>query len=869
VSTPKTADELRSAFLRYFTEREHVLVPSSGLIPTHPAAPLFTNAGMVQFLPYFFGEETPPYARATSSQKCVRVRGKHDDIESIGRTTRHLTFFEMLGNFSFGDYFKQGAIEYAWVFLTEVLGMDGDRLWATVHESDDEAWQLWHDAIGLPEDRIQRLGEDNFWEMSATGPCGPSSEIFLDKGPQFGREGGPKHGGEERFVEIWNLVFMASNRLADGSLEPLPKKNIDTGAGMERILPLIQGKSSVFDTDVLRRLIGTAEEVTGSVYGKDAETDVSLRILADHARAVTFLLADGVVPSNEERGYVLRKIIRRAALHGRRAGAKRGVLPTMAAAVTDVMRTGYPELDGALGRVQASLEREEDRFRETLSLGLGLLDNTLPAGASEIPGDLAFKLHDTYGFPIDLTREVAEQRGIGVDEDGFQAAMDRQRTLARAAGNKADAADQAANARLVLDRFGTTRFRGYETLAETATVVEVFPAADERGLEVFVDASPFYPAGGGQVGDTGWITSDHGRGRVVDTDAPLAGVIRHVVELEDGSITAGERVQLEVDRERRAALRRSHTGTHLLHWALRQVLGSHASQQGSLVAPDYLRFDFNHHAPLDDDELYRVERLVAEQIRGNASVEVVYMSQAEAKALGALSFFGEKYDQTVRVVRAGDHSVELCGGTHVGALGEIGGLVIRAESSIGANLRRIEALVGAAAYEENHRLRTQAKAAARLLRATPDDLLDAIRRLQEAQRTAERERRQLIAEVDQYAVRDLVRGAVRGAVIARYDGRDQADLRRLATTVLAEPGINVVALVGSPDGSSVAIAVAVDDETIKAPELARVAARAVGGGGSGRDARIAVAGGRDATRIGEALDLLRSAIGEEVAHAAQ
>ncbi|MFJ8299065.1 alanine--tRNA ligase [Streptomyces sp. NPDC094447] len=852
-----TTDQLRAKFLEYFSGKGHHRLPSSGLIPAHPAAPLFTNAGMVPFLPYFFGEEEPAFRRATTAQKCVRVRGKHDDIDVIGLSLRHLTFFEMLGNFSFGDYFKSEAISYGWDFLTEALGLDAERLWVTVHESDDEAVELWRDIAGIPARRIQRLTDDNFWEMGSTGPCGPSSEIFYDKGAEFGHDGGPAHGGDERFVEIWNLVFMQSERLDDGSLQPLPQRNIDTGAGMERILPILQGTSSVFETDVLRRLIGTAEELCGQAYGKDEERDVSLRILADHSRAVTFLLADGVIPSNEERGYVLRRIIRRAALHAQRAGARSGVLPRMAGAVAEVMREGHPELAPVIEQVQATLEREEHRFGETLSVGLGVLDSLITPESREIPGDVAFRLHDTYGFPVELTREIAAQRELRLDEEGFAAAMERQRDSARAAASGGDAATDTENARLVRERHGQTDFLGYEELDATGTLVGVFPTDDPNRVELFVNATPFYPEGGGQLGDTGTVTGEDGRGVVTDTDAPLPGVIRHHVEVTEGSFRPGRRVRLWVDADRRAALRRSHTGTHLLHWALREVLGKQVHQQGSLVAPDHIRFDFNHHSPMSGEQLAAVEDLIAGQLLGNARVRVTHTSQAEAKEAGAISFFGEKYGEVVRVVEAGDHSMELCGGTHVSALGDIGQLVIRSEASVGANLRRVEAYVGAAAYQESRRQRQLIQAAARSLKAKPEDLAAAVERLQEVQRAGERERRSLRRALDEYVAGNLVRQAQGGVVLARCDGYGQADLRQLAATALAATEVRAVGLIGTPEGSSVALAVAFSDGEGDAPAAIRTAAKTVGGGGGGKDPRQAVAGGRDVSRIDEAMEVLR------------
>ncbi len=878
-SQPHSADELRSSFLDFFVAREHRLTASSSLVPGHPKAPLFTNAGMVQFLPVFFGEEPPLSPRATSAQKCLRVRGKHDDIEIVGRSTRHLTFFEMLGNFSFGDYFKAGAIEYAWEFLTETLGLDGERMWATVHTSDDEAAQLWQELVGLPEERIQRMGEDNFWEMGATGPCGPSSEIFYDKGPEHGAEGGPARGGEERYVEIWNLVFMQSNRLEDGALEALPKRNIDTGAGLERILPIVQGKSSVFETDVLRRLIGSAEELARCTYGREEENDVSLRIVADHARAVTFMLADGVVPSNLERGYVLRRIIRRAIRHGQRVGAREGMMSAMAAAVAETMGVAYPELERSLDMVSDILEREEHRFVETLSLGLGMLDGLIEEGAKSIPGEDAFMLHDTYGFPVELTAEIAAERKVGLDMEGFEAAMTRQRELARTAAGSgtSDERESWAAGRLVdeLDGLSPTEFLGYEQMQAQSRLVKVLKAPDvapqgsssepeepnQPTLEVFAERTPFYAESGGQVGDTGTIESETGRARVIDTDRPLEGMIRHRVRLEEGTLVEGQEATLRVDGERRDAIRRSHTATHLLHWALRKTFGSQLQQQGSLVEPDYLRFDFNHHAQLSDEDIARIEELVIGDILEDEPVQTTEETLAEARSEGAMSFFGDKYGEIVRVVRAGEHSVELCGGTHVAALGRIGAFVVRSESSVGANLRRIEALTGKAAHEDHRRSRELLHTVAESLHVAPDSVPEAILRLQDTLSREERERKALAAEADRELGATLAESALDGVVIARLDERDQQALRVIAAELLAREGIDAVGLVGSPDGEAVAIAVAIDGEEGDAPSVVRAAAKVVGGGGGGKDRRLAVGGGRDVGEIETALDVLRGALG--------
>ncbi len=820
-SQPFNADELRSSFLDFFLAHDHRLVSSSSLVPEHPAAPLFTNAGMVQFLPVFFGEEQPLSPRATSAQKCLRVRGKHDDIELVGRSTRHLTFFEMLGNFSFGDYFKVEAIQYAWEFLTETLGLEGERLWATVHTSDDEAARIWQELVGLPSERIQRMGEDNFWEMGATGPCGPSSEIFYDKGPEHGAEGGPARGGEERYVEIWNLVFMESNRLDDGSLTPLPKRNIDTGAGLERILPIVQGKSSVFEIDVLRRLIGSAEELTRSVYGRDEEDDVSLRIVADHARAVTFMLADGVVPSNLERGYVLRRIIRRAIRHGQRVGAHEGMMTAMARAVSEVMGGAYPELVRSLDMVSDILEREEHRFVETLSLGLGMLEDLISDGVPVIPGSDAFMLHDTYGFPVELTAEIAAERKVGLDMEGFERAMTHQRELARsaAAGGSGDELQSQAAGRLVVELEGLapTEFLGYEQLEANSRLLRVLKGETDDPahptLEVFVERTPFYAESGGQVGDTGTIESETGRARVIDTDRPLEGIIRHRARLESGTLVEGQEATLRVDEGRREAIKRSHTATHLLHWALRTTFGSQLQQQGSLVEPDYLRFDFNHHSSLSDEEVAKLEELVIGDILSDEGVVTSESTLESARAEGAMSFFGDKYGEIVRVVHAGEHSIELCGGTHVSALGRIGAFVVRGESSVGANLRRIEAYTGKAAHEDHRRARALLHTAAESLHVAIESVPDAISRLQSSLNQEERQRKSLAADVDRELALTLAQKAVDGSVVARLDGRDQQALRTIAAELVGRAGIDSAGLIGSPDGDAVAIAVALDGDS--------------------------------------------------------
>jgi alanyl-tRNA synthetase len=855
-----TADELRRAFTGFFIERGHRLYSSVGLIPHHPAAPMFANAGMNQFLPVLLGEEPPPDPpRATSVQKCVRVKGKHDDISLVGSSWGHLTLFEMLGNFSFGDYFKAEAIAFAWELLTEVLGVDGDRLWVTVHHSDDEAAAIWLDAVGLPAERIQRMGDDNFWEMGDTGPCGPSSEIYFDKGDAFGAPGGPASGGERRFREIWNLVFMQYNREADGALVDLPSRNIDTGAGLERCLTVIQDVDSAFETDELRRLVAAAEEATGRRFGAEQAVDVSLRILADHGRCMTFLVNDGAFPSNEDRGYVLRRIIRRAVRHAFSLGVERLVTPSMVEATVDVMGGAYPELAANRDFILGVVTREEERFRQSLRSGSTILDEELrragPGGT--LAGSTAFKLHDTYGFPLELTLELAAERGVEVDTAGFEAEMEDQRRRARQAAQHPPAAadsDQREAFRAVLDQFGPTRFTGYTEIETATRVLAVI------GDQLFLESTPFYAEAGGQVGDTGTVTTATGRAEVLDTTYALPGLHRHVVRVVEGTVSPGQEAVAVVDVDRREGIRRNHTGTHLLHWALRAVLGEHVKQAGSLVAPDRLRFDFNHYAAVTPQELERIEALANEQVLANAPVRVYETSQEEAKRLGAIAFFGEKYGDVVRVVEAGPNSVELCGGTHVGALGTIGPIKILGETSIGANLRRIEAVTGRVSFErireESHTLGRTAT----LLRVAPPEVPHRVEKLLDEQRALNEQVKALRRAGSAGRAAELAASAVDGVVVARVDGTSRDDLKALAVEVRNRPGIRAVVLGGEPEGGGVALVAAVaKDSGLEAWQLLVEAARTVGGGG-GRSPEVAVAGGRDAGRLDEALEQARRTV---------
>jgi alanyl-tRNA synthetase len=867
---PTTADELRRAFIDFFVARGHTEVPSASVIPVDKTL-LFTIAGMVPFKSYFVGEETPPYKRATSSQKCMRAGGKQNDLDDIGRTNRHFSFFEMLGNFSFGDYFKEDAIRFAIELYRDVLQLDMSRLWVTVHEDDDEAERIWRDDVGFPADRIQRLGEPNWWSMGDTGPCGPSSEIFWDLGPEFGPDGGPKTD-HDRYIEIWNLVFMTYDQRPDGTRVPLPKPSIDTGAGLERNLLVVQGKTSIWDIDVFRPLIARAEELTGARYGETESTDVSLRIIAEHARAMTFLIADGVRPSNNERGYVLRRIIRRAVLHAYLLGARDLVLPAMIDVAVDVMGAAYPEIVAGRETVSKVVGREEQAFRTTLQRGVEMLGDLLEQG--DVSGADAFFLHDTLGFPIDLTREIAGARGREVDADDFDRRMAQQRERARAAADEAGvAAGDTTVWREVLDEVGPTEFTGRRELISKAAVValvvdgaRVDHADEGTTVEVVLDRTPFYAESGGQVGDTGTIAKLNGAALAVrDTRYGIPGsVVVHDCVVQHGALHEGDEVEAAIDSVRRDRIRRNHTATHILHWALREVLGAHVQQAGSMVAPDRLRFDFSHHDAVTHEQLAQVERLANAQVISDAPVRHYETTKAEAERIGAIAFFGEKYGEIVRVLEAGP-STELCGGTHVNALGFIGPIKIVSESSIGSNLRRIEAVTGDGAFEYVEQEEELLRRAAAMLRAAPKEIPEKIERLSEQVRTLQDELQQLKAKDAVSAAADLAREASDGAVITRRDGLTNDELRRLAQETARALGSGVVALAGTgPDGVKAGIAVAVSKDLVErgvsADAIARPAAKALGGGvGKGADA--VVGGGPNADGIEEALRLVRDQAG--------
>jgi alanyl-tRNA synthetase len=863
------ANGLRAAFTRFFADRGHTAVPSASLIPHDPSV-LFTIAGMVPFKPYFLGEEPAPWPRASSIQKCFRT----PDIEIIGTDTYHCTFFEMLGNFSFGDYFKAEAIPMAWELLTEVFGLDGDRLWITVHEGDDEAAQLWIDDIGVKPDRVQRMGdEDNFWAMGDTGPCGPDSEIFMDLGASYGHDGGPKHGGDARFVEIWNLVFMQYNRDAQGALSELPRKNIDTGMGLERVLPVVQGLDSVFDTDLFRPIIDTAASILGKGYGADPVTDVALRVLADHGRAFSMLVADGVLPANEGRGYVLRRVVRRAVLAARRAGVDKPITPRLVEAATEVLGDAYPALRAQQDLIVNVVAREEAGFDRTLRAGLTRLEEAFDTGTKVLEGDVAFTLHDTHGFPVELTEELARDAGVEVDRAGFDAAMAAQRERARAAAKSSRAGDEAVY-RALLDAEGPTTFVGrgqenYEAPARIVAVLEADPAAGDshgdgdggdgsvavdgsRVVEIFLDRTPFYAESGGQVGDTGTIVTDSGVAEVEDTVNALPGLVAHRARLT-GEVRAGQDALATIDGERREAIRRNHTATHLLHAALRAVLGDHVRQQGSLVGPEYLRFDFSHHAAPTAEELDEVFARANRAVLTGIDVETTETSREEAENMGAIAFFGDKYGSSVRVVQAGSTSLEFCGGTHVDTLGQIGTITLLSESSIGSNTRRLFAVTGFVSIARALERERLVQAAGDLLRTEPDELLAAIGRLAERQREAEKELARLRQQSSEAEATTLAQAAAAdgGVVVARRDKVDRDALRSLAQSILRHDGVRAVVLAGSPDGSTAAI-VAATGGTPDASQLVRALGPMVGGGGGGSP-EVAAAGGKDPSGIEAAL----------------
>jgi alanyl-tRNA synthetase len=880
--------EITRRFSQYFVDHGHTLVPSASLILDDPTL-LFVNAGMVQFKPYFLGQVPPPYPRATSIQKCVRT----GDIDEVGRTTRHNTFFQMAGNFSFGDYFKAGAIEHAWNLVTGSqdaggYGFDPDRIWPTVYDDDDEAFELWRRISGLPAERIQRRGgEDNYWDMGVPGPGGPCSEIFYDRGPEHGREGGPE-ADEDRYLEIWNLVFMQDER---GELSPkkgyppvgtLPKKNIDTGMGVERVAYLLQGVDNVYETDLVRPVIARAEEFSGRRYGASPEDDVRFRVIADHARSGVMIIGDGVTPSNEGRGYVLRRLLRRIVRSSRLLGVHEPVLPAFAEVVRDAMAPSYPELATDFQRISAVVRAEEEAFLSTLTAGSKIFDTAVAAtkesGGTQVAGDKAFQLHDTYGFPIDLTLEMASEAGLTVDEQGFRSLMEEQRSRAKADAAARKTGHLGVQAyRTVLDNAGTSDFLGYDELVADAAIVGLIvdgvgvPAAGEgSAVEVVLDRTPFYAEGGGQQADTGVIVGADFTITVSDVQAPVAGLIVH-----RGVVTAGEAridvlVHAEVDTDRRAAVSRAHSATHLVHAGMRRALGDAAAQAGSLNAPGRLRFDFTSPAgAVPPSVLADVEDEVNAVLIADHDVRAFVTSQEEARKLGALALFGEKYGDEVRIVEIGEYSRELCGGTHVHRSGQLGLVKLLGEASIGAGVRRVEALVGLDAFRYLAKEHVLVSQLAEQFKAKPEELPERINGVVERLRQAERELEKVRADAVLSSAGALAEGAedvdgVALVAVAAPDGVGGNDLRALASDVRgrlgARPG--VVALF-SADGEKVSFVVATTsaarDRGFAAGKLVPAFAPAVSGRGGGKP-DLAQGGGTNPAGVPEAVAALRAAL---------
>ncbi len=859
---PTTANQLRDAYTGFFADRGHTPVASASLIPHDPTV-LFTVAGMVPFKSYFVGDETPPFKRAVTAQKCARAGGKHNDLDDVGRTKRHLVFFEMLGNFSFGDYFKSDAIPWSWELVTEVFGLDGDRIWITVHESDDEAEQIWHDQVGVPMNRIQRLGDkDNFWQMGDTGPCGPCSELHIDRGPSFGPDGGPLNDPQgDRFMEFWNLVFMQFNQAPDGTRTPLPKPSIETGAGLERILALVQGKDSVWETDVMSPLIDQASSVTGKSYrigDYDDRNSFSLRVLAEHARSSTMLVNDGVFPSNEGRGYVLRRIIRRAVRHAYLLGTERLVMPGLVETAIDVMGGAYPDVIANKDFIVGVLTKEEERFRQTLKTGLVILEDELAKDSKVLKGTTAFTLHDTYGFPLELTEEIAGERGVAVDREGFDTDMAEQRRRAKA-GRKSNATDedQTDIYRELSEQFGATEFVGYTDTTAEGRVLGVYEVEDGE-IEIFLERTAFYAESGGQVGDTGTITTPTGVAEVLDTTFALPGLRRHRARLVSGTISAGQNATAAIDVVRRDAIRRNHTGTHILHHALRVVLGAHVKQAGSLVGPDRLRFDFSHYSAVTDEEIAQIEQIANTEVLNNVPARSYETTKDEATALGAIAFFGDKYGDIVRVLEAGS-SVELCGGTHVKATGDIGTIKIVGESSVGSNLRRIEAVTGynsIALLQREDRMLTYT---ARLVGVATNEVVDGVQRKLDEIKALNDEIKALRAKAAMGQAAELAGSATAGVLVSRVDGLAPGELRDLALAVRQQAGIEAVILGGlTPTGGVTLVAAITAAFGGQASDLIKDAAKAVGGGGGGKG-DIATAGGKNPEGLDQALELARQA----------
>ena len=875
-----TGSQIRERFLKYFEEHGHTIVASSGLIPKDDPTLLFTNSGMVQFKNCFLGLEDRGYTRAASSQKSVRAGGKHNDLENVGFTARHHTFFEMLGNFSFGDYFKKESISWGWEFLTDKMGLPKEKLWITIYQDDDEAFEIWNKTMGVPAERIVRMGMDsNFWMMGETGPCGPCSEILYDQGPGVGC-GRPECSVEcdcDRHLELWNHVFTQFDRDKDGKFNPLPKPNIDTGMGLERLTAVIQGVRSNYESDLFMPIIRFMEKISGKTYGANPDSDVSIRVIADHSRAVTFLIGDGVLPSNEGRGYVVRRILRRAARHGKLLGLDKPFLNEVVSVVVEIMKDAYPDLIDKESYIRKVVVNEEQRFIETLDSGLKILSEEVSvlkkAGRTVVPGEVIFKLYDTFGFPVDLTADIVKKDKLTLDQDGFEKAMEAQRERARESW-KGSGEQAVADSYMKLAVKGiSTEFIGYRGVTESTSRikailkkdVEVDVLVEGENAEIFVEETPFYGEKGGQVGDTGVIEGDGFRFEVWDTQWPLDNLITHIGKLRQGGLEVGDPVELKVDRNVRQAIEAHHSGTHVLNAALRKTLGDHVKQSGSFVNPERLRFDFTHFSRIEESEMDAIETIANDYIRRNAEVDTRVLAREEAMKTGACAVFDEKYGESVRVVKMGDFSMELCGGTHVSKTGDIGLLKVIGESSVAAGVRRIEAVTGQEAVKYVKAVESELKKAASMLKVSPMEVSDRLEKMQKHQRDLEKEMETLKAKL---ASKDLSQlyGQIREIkgvrVLAVSVDTDDVKTLRDVGDKLRDRIQSGIILIGSKAGDkAILLCLVTKDLTGRyhAGKIIKEIAPIVGGSGGGRP-DMAQAGGTKPENLQQALEKLEQII---------
>ncbi len=878
-------NDIRDRFLDYFRKKGHTVVESSSLVPQDDPTLLFTNAGMVQFKLVFMGEEKRDYITATTSQCCMRAGGKHNDLENVGYTARHHTFFEMLGNFSFGDYFKKDAIAYAWEFLTEDLKLPKDKLWISVFQDDDEAFELWEQVDGLLDGRIVRLGEEeNFWAMGDTGPCGPCSEIHIDQGIEAGC-GRPECAVGcdcDRYLELWNLVFMQFNRSADGTMTPLPKPSIDTGMGLERVAAVMQGKFNNYDSDLFSPVISSLEKLSARTYGRGGADDTAMRVIADHARATCFLVADGVLPSNEGRGYVLRRVLRRAIRFGRNLGLTKPFMHAACKSVADSMLTAYPRLQDTAQLLEKVVNNEEMRFGETFEHGLAMLEEEvtrqLGEAAPMIGGDFIFKLYDTYGFPVDIVRDISLERGIGFDETGFQSAMELQRAQSRASRKGEGVQIKTDGVKKLIDSGQRSQFTGYSMLTSAARVIGLLDAEGEeiaslgngqRG-KLFVDSTPFYAESGGQLGDAGTVTWENGRGSVSTTGLETDGIILHEIIVDEGTLSSAMMVEMEVAGSARGDTAANHTATHLLHAALRKILGDHVKQAGSLVSKDRLRFDFTHFSALSDDEISAIEVLVNDQIRENYGVATKIVGRDDALKEGATALFGEKYGESVRVVSIAEVSKELCGGTHVTTTGNIGFFKLVSESGIAAGVRRIEAVTGRQAVRVAQLTADREAQISRTLNVPPADIVDKLESLQQQQKALEK---QVAGLSTQLASSDLdqifkSKTEIKGlqVIAAKITLDSPKTLREVGDKVRDKMGSGVAVLGGEIKGKAALLVLVSKDltDTLNAGQLVNQVASYVGGKGGGRP-DMAQAGGPFADKVSEAISAVPQIVEKSMA----